>query len=216
MPDSLTEPLLRAIERTMVEMRVSLPARVEQYDETKQRADVKPLLNRRYADGEEAELPVIAGVPLVWPRAGGAAMTMPVAKGDGVLLVFADRSIDRWLADGGQVTPDDPRTHDLSDAVAIPGLVPFADLGTAGPTPDSSAVVIWHGDTVMRLYDDGTVEVDGDTAITGNLTVDGNVEATGDVQAGGDVVADSQGTAISLLEHTHIGNLGSSTSPPEP
>jgi len=193
-----------------VEMRVSLPARVEQYDETKQRADVKPLLNRRYADGEEAELPVIAGVPVVWPRSGGAALTMPVAKGDGVLLVFADRSIDRWLSDGGQVTPDDPRTHDLSDAVAIPGLVPFADLGTAGPTPDSSAVVIWHGSTQMRLYDNGSVEVDGD------LVVDGNVEATGDVQAGGDVVADSQGAAISLLEHTHIGNLGSSTSPPEP
>ncbi len=210
MPASLSEPLLRAIERAMIEMRVSLPARVEKYDETKQRADVKPLLNRRYADGEEAELPVIAGVPVVWPRAGGAAMTMPVAKGDGVLLVFADRSIDRWLANGGQVTPDDPRTHDLSDAVAIPGLAPFADLGKAGPTPDSSAVVIWHGSTQMRLYDNGSVEVDGD------LIVDGNVEATGDVQAGGDVVADSQGTAISLLQHTHIGNLGSSTSPPEP
>lgn len=155
---SLSEPLLAAIERAAVDLRVSIPASVESYDAQKQRASVKPLLNRRYADGEEAELPVIAGVPVVWPRAGGAAMTMPVQKGDGVLLVFSDRSLDGWLVKGGKVTPDDPRHHDLSDAVAIPGLVSFADA----PGHADDGVVVGFKDGARAKFGDG------DTLAIGN------------------------------------------------
>jgi hypothetical protein len=153
---SLSEPLLNAIQSAAVDMRVALPASVESYDSTQQRASVKPLLARRYADGEEAELPVIAGVPVVWPRAGGAAITMPVQRGDGVLLVFSDRSLDGWLVQGGTVTPDDPRTHALSDAIAIPGLVSFKDA----TGHDDDGVVIGYKDGARAKFgDDGTVAV---------------------------------------------------------
>ena len=213
---NLSEPLRAAVESVMSELHVCLPGRIERYDHTEQRAEVKPLLRRNYRDGDESDMPVIADVPVIWPRAGGASLTMPVQAGDGVLLVFADRSIDRWLVQGGEVTPDDRRKHDLSDCVAIPGLVPFAGFGDVEATRDPDAVVVQYGETTWSVHDDGRVEVDGDVNIDGDLDVDGDITATGDVQAGGDVVADSEGTAISLIEHTHIGNLGSSTSPPEP
>lgn len=41
-----------------------------------------------------------------------------------MLLVFADRSIDAWLDQGGEASPLDERRHHLKDAVAIPGLHP--------------------------------------------------------------------------------------------
>ncbi|MFW6156783.1 MAG: hypothetical protein ACOC7J_05640, partial [Armatimonadota bacterium] len=72
------------------------------------------------------------------------------------------------------------------------------------------SVTVANEEGDMVLTDKGDVEVSGD------LTVQGDIVAEGDISAGGDVVADKDGTAISLLEHTHVGNLGSSTSPPEP
>jgi hypothetical protein len=43
-----------------------------------------------------------------------------------VALVFSDRSLDRWLNAGGVVDPGTYRMHDLSDAIAIPGLHPWS------------------------------------------------------------------------------------------
>ena len=46
----------------------------------------------------------------------------PVAKGDIVLLVFADRCIDTWFTNGNDSDPKELRQHHISDAIAIPGL----------------------------------------------------------------------------------------------
>lgn len=110
------------------DMRVAVPARVERYDAATQLIDAKPLLRDTFTteEGEReiVSLPVITNVPVVFPGAGGFRLTFPVAVGDTVLLVFADRSIDTWLAQGGEVSPTDERHHHLSDAIAIPGLHP--------------------------------------------------------------------------------------------
>jgi hypothetical protein len=54
-------------------------------------------------------------------------LVLPVSVGDTGLLVFADGSLDVWLARGGVVDPLDDRHHALSDAVFIPGLRPFSN-----------------------------------------------------------------------------------------
>lgn len=121
----------------LADTRVSIPARVERYDSAKQLVDVKPLLKESYRaeNGEEIieSLPVITNVPVVFPGAGGFRLTFPVAVGDTVLLVFADRSIDSWLDQGGEASPLDERRHHLKDAIAIPGLhpnnAPWTDAG---------------------------------------------------------------------------------------
>lgn len=120
-------------------LRVSLPATIESFDAAKQTASVKPLIKNRVPqpDGTTVDesLPVIPGVPVQFMSAGGFMITMPPAKGDQCLLVFADRSLDVWLDRGGEVSPDDARAHDLNDAIAILGVrsgaSPLTEFDTA-------------------------------------------------------------------------------------
>ncbi len=107
----------------------ALPGRVQSFDASKQSADIEPLVHDTWEaeDGanQTGPLPVIPSVPVCFPGSGGWRVTFPVSKGDTGLLVFCARSIDRWLSEGGSVDPQDDRTHDLSDAVFVPGLTDF-------------------------------------------------------------------------------------------
>ena len=114
----------------------ALPGQVETYDYQLQKASVKPLLKKHYLDGEELSLPVIVNVPVIFPRSGGASLTFPVNKGDYVLIIFIERALENWLSLGGEVAPGDRRKFDLSDAIAIPGLYPFTDVGPAENNAD--------------------------------------------------------------------------------
>ena len=185
---SLSEPLRRALRQASSEMHVALPAQIERYDHTEQRADVLPLLRRVYVDGEVQGMPVVPDVPVVWPRSGGAQMTMPVRRGDTVLLVFTDRSIDRWLAQGGDVTPDDRRQHDLSDAVAVPGLVPFADFGDVEPSENNDDVLIRYAGSKVRVKQNGDVEVEGSANIKMDAPGDIDINAGGNVNITGSTI----------------------------
>jgi hypothetical protein len=129
-PSTLAEVIRAALEAQTADLHVSIPARVTRADLAKGLLDVQPLVKdlvERDAGPEALSVPVIANVPVVWPGAGGFRLTFPIAAGDTVLLVFSDRSLDQWLAKGGEVDPRDPRRHALPDAVAIPGLRSFKD-----------------------------------------------------------------------------------------
>lgn len=136
---SLAEVISLAISQKLADVHVSLPGRIESYDASEQKADVKPLLKRpvRAEDGtflEAEELPIIPDVPIVFPRGGGGGsggyfISWPLTKGDHVHLVFNERSIDKFIdatSSGGDTDPVDLRTHNLSDAVAYPGFYPFS------------------------------------------------------------------------------------------
>ncbi len=135
---SLSELLAVHADTTRRSVNVALPGRVEKYDSAEQKADVKPLVNNLTADrdGNEIveELPVIPGVPIAFPRAGGFFLTLPVKAGDLVTLIVCDRSVDNYKSGRGVVTdPDDFRAHDWSDAIAIPGFYPFGrSVGDSG------------------------------------------------------------------------------------
>lgn len=136
---TLAQVVNRATERALCNARTALPGRVERYDAAAGVVDVKPLLfdTIEADDGTETPTPlqVIANVPIVFPGAGSFVLTFPVQRGDFVLLVFADRSLDRWTGtSGADVDPVDPRRHNLSDAIAIPGLRPRAWSNAAGNT----------------------------------------------------------------------------------
>lgn len=140
---SLASVLRGAIEAHMSDVHTAMPGRVETFDPATQKATVQPLVRRPYLD-EDGEriperLPVVAGVPVMFPGSGGFSLTWPVAVGDVGLLVFASCSLDRWLARGGEVDPADERRHTLSDAVFIPGLRPFS---APGPATHATAMVI--------------------------------------------------------------------------
>lgn len=123
---TLAEAIRRALEARASEICTAIPARVESYDPATQRCSAQPLIRRGYEDETGARqverLPVVTDVPVVFPGAGAYSITFPVAKGDTVLLVFSQASLDKWLQSGKDIDPLDDRRHSLTDAIAIPGL----------------------------------------------------------------------------------------------
>jgi hypothetical protein len=149
------ETINAAIKQFQAELNTCLPARIENYNHAAQSASVQPLLDRRLltSDGSEPEaLPIIPSVPVVWPRSGGASLTFPVRTGDTCLLVFSQRSLDRWKAEGGQVTPDDGRKHALADAVAIMGVQALE--GGDYPADNDNVRLLYNGCQLVLNGDD--------------------------------------------------------------
>ena len=157
---NLARVLTQAIARAGESIRVALPAKVVAYDASIQAVDVQPMIKDRFenedGDIESETLPVIPRVPVVFPGANGFRVTFPIAVGDTVLLVFSDRSLDVWLDQGRVVDPNDPRTHSLADAIAIPGLRSYKSPLLDAPTDamsigsDTSGAVIEIDDSEIR------------------------------------------------------------------
>ncbi len=122
---TLAKTIKQSNEAAALNLKVAMPGEVIKYDRKKMLADVQPQFNRKYKDGSVVEMPIIYNVPVAHPRAGTAYIHMPIKKGDNVLLVFADRSMEKWLTSGGKVDPEDVRNHHIADAIAYPGLYPF-------------------------------------------------------------------------------------------
>src|SRR5690606_32325968 len=81
-------------------------------------------------DGDEdAPLPVLMNVPVMFPRAGGVEITMPVQAGDTMLILFTDWDLGRWRASGEKRRPITTAKHGISGAVAVPGLYPSSAAG---------------------------------------------------------------------------------------
>lgn len=145
---NMTDLIRLSMNRILEGTYVLEPCRVTEYDHTKQMASIQPLLKRtpnkkidditgELVPGTPELLPIIQGVPVLWPRISvgttgpQAHIYMPMKPNTNVMVLFSDRSLDKWLSTGGEVDPQDTRAHALSDAVALPGLFPFND-----PIPD--------------------------------------------------------------------------------
>ena len=131
------EVILAAVRSGLAEVHTAIPAEVRRYDAAKRLCDAAPLIRSSYTDETGAivveALPVVPNVPIVFPGGGGFSLTFPIEVGDVVLLVFSEASLDKWLSQGGTVDPLDERRHALADAIAIPGLRPFAGKKAATP-----------------------------------------------------------------------------------
>jgi hypothetical protein len=113
---------------------VALPGSIVSYDRTTQTATVRIAPCRRRRDPAQGGAvvcyrpPDLPGVPVAFMGGGDYSDTWPLAEGDTGLIIFCDRSIVEWKATGASETePQDPRRHDVSDAIFIPGLRPTVD-----------------------------------------------------------------------------------------
>ncbi len=136
---TMPEVLAKVFGAQFAGIHTCMPGRVESYDSDRLSVSVSPAIGRGYKGEDDARaveyLPVIQNVPLMFPGSGGVRIKFPVTKGDTVLLVFSEASIDRWKArGGGRVDPGDDRRFHLTDAIAIPGLLDFGHAGDATPT----------------------------------------------------------------------------------
>lgn len=206
------ELLNTVISSRISEVNICMPASIIEYDFKKQKARVQPALNYKYNDGSIVIIPDIFNVPVVHPASGGASITFPVSVGDNVLLLFSQKSLEEWLEKGEQVTPDDSRQNNLTDAIAIIGLMDFGKISNAKNDTD---LLIKYKESEILVKKDGDLDIKATNInISGNNEV--NITSTASLKLNSSSVVDLTATEIKIngiltingvpyILHTHAG-----------
>ena len=167
---TMTDAMRQAVLFQLYDVHTALPGQVISYDQTTQKATIQPCLKKSYLDGTTQEMPILNNVPVIFPRAGGASLTFPVLSGDTCLLLFVERSTDLWKSVGGVVAPNDPRKFDLSDAVAIMGLMPFTENSLSENNED---VLLTYKSSNIRIKASGEIQIDAASKVAiGNASAE--------------------------------------------
>lgn len=199
-----TEESLRlALEAERAGIWTALPAIVVAANLAAQTVSAQPTIQGTITgpDGvaRNVNLPLLVDVPIVWPRAGGFALTFPVAAGDEVLIVFASRCIDSWWQSGGIGAPAEARMHDLSDGFAI--LAPTSQPKRLGGVSSSNVQLRDSaGSTFVEITPSGAVNIVAATSI--NLTAP-SIKFHGEVQQDGGALV-SNGITYGTHKHTGV------------
>lgn len=157
MKNTLAQAIVTTFQSLISEIHTCLPGRVESYEYTSQKANIKPLISKKLLNNDVEELPVLTNIPIIFPRTKSHGITFPINKGDGVLIVFSERSLDRWYSSSGDVSePGDPRKFDLSDSIAIPGLFSFNQENIASNNDDTE---IHNSGQKVVIKKNGDIEV---------------------------------------------------------
>lgn len=192
--------------------------------------DVKPLVNNMNPlTGNTIEYPPIRNVQVMMPSTKNSSISMPVSQGDTVELLFQSVEIVDFV--NGNTEAHDPYSNgwgNLSNVVAIVGFAPYQqsafnpnnyrndfnnqDLNIVhNKNTDNEAIISINTDGDISLKSptkvvvvSKVVEVVADSINTNNATI----TTQGDVEIQGKSVNEF------MLKHTHIGNQGSPTSPP--
>ncbi len=144
-----------------VGLNTAIPASVESYDEATRTARVKIHYSDHFAsEGTEAnreDWPPIPDCPVLFPRGGGFVFTWPLEKGDPVLVVFSQRSLQEWSASDGKTDIGSflISTHNPGDAIVIPGLSPSKNKDGE--------------DTEIKITTDGELQVKSSKVRLGTL-----------------------------------------------
>lgn len=152
----LDEIIRRGIRAQMLNLKVCLPCKVTAVLGN-QKVNVQPTLQVRYIDQNVGtNMPAIQNVPVSMPMGADYYIKLPVAVGDSGHIVCSDRSLDVWLAGSGEIVdPQDSRQHHLSDAIFVPGLVPFSKQ-TKDATTD---LVVKNGSSEFRVQKNGKFQI---------------------------------------------------------
>lgn len=105
----------------------ALPGIIQSFDPAAMTCEVQPSIQGTLSDpktgkASNVNLPLLVDCPVQFPSGGGVTLTLPIAKDDECLIVFASRCIDAWWQNGGIQPPMVYRMHDLSDGFVIPGI----------------------------------------------------------------------------------------------
>jgi hypothetical protein len=195
------------IQSEMIDLNTSIPAVVVSYSGGL--ASVRPIGNKRFADGDSLPFPVIHAVPVRWPvfNGGLCGVRGPIKAGDKCHLVFAQQATDNT---------DDLRRHDLTDAYAL-----MCDNSQASQGGNDSDMVMYFGSAYIRIGAGGEVEIvaPGGLKFTTPATENtGTLETKGEFTYRDGMVGFGSATSngrITDERHTHSGvESGPDTSGP--
>ncbi|MCC8067326.1 MAG: hypothetical protein LIO94_09535 [Clostridiales bacterium] len=174
MMQEFVSSMKKAMQAMIDEIHTAVPATISSYDAATNMATVQPEAKYKKPNAETIDYPVVSGVPVVFPQSETVAIAFPVKAGDKCLLVFSETALDYWQY--GQETDTDLK-FDLSNAIAIPNLMPSGNEAMQSAC-DEDAAIIKAGDTVLKVKSDA-VYITGKLHVTGNITCDSDVTASG-------------------------------------
>ena len=163
LPPSLETVIKNGHRELMKGIHTMLPGVIESFDSATQLAKINLATAQERINGDKLSFPPLINVPVQFFRWGGFSITAPVNAGDECAVFFSERSMDRFLKEGGQdKVPFDARFFDLSDAYAVTGLTSSSN---AVQNFDTSNLVIKadSGNTVFTLTPDGKFSIANST-----------------------------------------------------
>lgn len=184
------------------DIHTSFPAKVLAYDPVAQTVDVRPALTREGTteDGGVAydKLPDLYSVQIMWPRAGGFAITFPIYPGDWVKITCAEQSTMVWRRNG--VVPSNPG---ITDPHGLNGCV--AEVGWA---PDKAKLTDVHTSNLELRTLEGSIAV----SISDSLVTLGSVTGA-QFLALSNLVQSAVNAAIVGHTHASLGGPGAFIAP---
>lgn len=123
--------------RRLLRLHTSAPGKIVDYDEAKQTATVQLVVEEEAGDEKFETIPALTDVPIAWPAGGGYAITMPMAAGDLVEVIFSECDDSQWRATGDIGPPNNLRRHGL-----YPRAIPCGGLDSKTLPSQSGKLVI--------------------------------------------------------------------------
>lgn len=179
--DDEQEALRMAMDGRLSRLWTCLPGQVISVNLQDNTLEIQPTIQGQIQlpDGsyQYVNLPPLPDVPICFPNAGGFVLTLPIAIGDEVLVVFSARCIDAWWQSSGVGKPMESRMHDLSDAFAIPGprSKPKAITGISST---NAQLRNESGDTFLEIAPGGNIKLTATTkvdVVAPIINLEGNV-----------------------------------------
>jgi hypothetical protein len=191
---TLAQLLKHAIDSRLLDIHTALIGRIERYDAAEQVADIKPVLKRSIKAKDEIkqeDLPMLVDVPIVFPRAGGFFLSLPIQPGDHVQVIFNETSIDDFLTELPS-TINSAGRFTLQGAVAIPGIY-----------PQSMALIDAHKTNLVLGQDQGPqIHIDGEKIRLGSEKADEALAIASKVKEELDRIKSA------FNNHTHLSSRG--------
>ena len=190
-----TELLEQAKNNAMMDVRVSMPARIVSFDAATKTASIEIGLKMVNADDTQSEYPPLVDCPCLFTRGGGFHLVHPYKAGDKGIVLFSDRCFDGWFQAGQVAPPMDFRVHSMSDAYFIGG----ADcLDNVSPIV-SDAMFIGKDDNSAGV----TIKASGDIDLNGV-----NISPSG-------IITLPDGTILNSHVHGNVQSGNSNTGGPQ-
>lgn len=190
------------VRRFLVDLHTVAVGTVKSYDSEKRRAVIQHGIKREFSNGEIRAITPMEDVPVVFPGGGGVSISWNLQKGDEVVILFCERSMDSWLRKSGIVDPDDYRMHDESDAIAIPTMI-SAVKALAGAS--EGLLIETDAGVAIRIKDGGAIEIETGN-FSGEFLSNGAFEFKNNAGAyfrghdlGGVDIGNSNGSAVSTV-----------------
>ena len=190
-----TELLEQAKNNAMMDVRVSMPARIVSFDPATKTASVEIGLKMVNADDTQSEYPPLVDCPCLFTRGGGFHLVHPYKAGDKGIVLFSDRCFDGWFQAGQVAPPMDFRVHSMSDAYFIGGADCLDDVSPIV----SGAMFIGKDDNSAGV----TIKASGDIDLNGV-----NISPSG-------IITLPDGTILNSHVHGNVQSGNSNTGEPQ-